>query len=105
MSSPGQLDRLDVKRWLILAGTTVLVALIDFAARTVVPELEKMGGPTNALIALGLTLAIDFARRWLTNTNVVKPEDVPKIQVDVTKDPEIPGTKTSIIDWVKAKIS
>jgi hypothetical protein len=103
MSNSGQIDKLDIKKWLTLAGITALVAVMDFVAKSVIPELEAIGGSTNALIALALTLGLDFLRRWLTPTNVVKPEDVNKISVDISKDETIPGKRLSIIDWVKNK--
>jgi hypothetical protein len=105
MSDPGKLDKLDLKRWLTLAAITAAVSVIDFVATAVIPELESMGGSTNVMLALGLTLAIDFFRRLISPTNIVKPEDAPKIQVDTRKDENIPEPRVGIIDWVRAKLS
>lgn len=82
MASPaGKITVDDFKRWGILFLQVVIAGAIDITAQTVIPELQALGGPINSAIALGLTLVLDLARRYLTDTRKVPPTEAESLVV------------------------
>lgn len=79
MASPaGKINGDDFRHWGYVALMACLAALLDVAANVVIPELSEAGGSVNATIVAVLTLVLDLARRWLSDTRKVTPEEADK---------------------------
>lgn len=71
MAAPLKLDKKDFIRWGWIALAAAIAAVLDVITIYVVPDLQTMGG-TMALVATALVLLVDLARRYVTDTRVVK---------------------------------
>jgi uncharacterized protein (DUF697 family) len=99
-SEPKKIDMLDVKRWGVVALIGAGIGAINAIAGQIIPEISDMGGQINAAIVLVLTFAVDFARRYLTDTRVVEPEEVEKLVVNTKNEDSVKEDKVSLLDWI-----
>lgn len=93
MGSPkGKICKQDLQHWGSVAAIACTMSVLDVVGTTVVPQLENAGGTTNTILVTVLTLTVDLARRWLTDTSK-NPEPTPtpspqpdNIDTDVDND-------------------
>lgn len=82
MASPSKrIAKSDVKKWLGMVAIGALAGAIDVLAINVIPDIKDLGGTTNGMIVIGLTLAVDAVRRFLQDTRVVDEDEVDKLVV------------------------
>jgi hypothetical protein len=99
-SKPKNIDMLDVKRWGVIALIGAGIGAVNAVAGQIIPEIGEMGGSTNTMIVLVLTFAVDFARRYLTDTRVIEPQEVEKLVVNTKEEVSVPEDKVSLLDWI-----
>ena len=99
-SEPRSIDKLDLKRWGVLVGVGAGIGALNAIVGQVIPEIGEMGGSLNTSIVLVLTLAVDFVRRYLTDTRVIQPEEVEKLVVNTKEEVSVPEDKVSLLDWI-----
>jgi hypothetical protein len=99
-SKAKSIDVIDIKRWgvIVLIGATI--GAINAVAGQVIPEISEMEGSTNTIIVLALTMAVDFARRYLTDTRVIQPQEVEKLIVNTENEQSVPEKRVSLVDWI-----
>ena len=95
------IDGSDLKRWGVLVGTGAAVGALSVVAGQVIPEISEMGGSVNAMIVLSLTFAVDFARRFLTDTRVIEKVEVEKMVVLDKNPATLKNEKISVIGWAR----
>jgi hypothetical protein len=72
MGSPRlKIDSTDIKRWGWIALAACIASILDVIIIHVVPDLQQKGG-SMTLIATSLILIVDFLRRYVTDTRVMK---------------------------------
>jgi hypothetical protein len=99
-SEPKKIDMLDVKRWGVIALIGAGIGAVNAIAGQIIPEISEMGGQVNTMIVLALTFAVDFARRYLTDTRVIEPQEVEKLVVNTKNEVSVPEDKVSLLDWI-----
>jgi hypothetical protein len=99
-SEPKKIDILDVKRWGVIALIGAGIGAVNAVAGQIIPEISEMGGQVNTMIVLVLTFAVDFVRRYLTDTRVVEPEEVEKLVVNTKNEDSVQEDKVSLLDWI-----
>jgi hypothetical protein len=104
-SKSKSIDKTDIKRWGVVVLIGAGVGAINALAGQVIPEIRDIEGPTTTFIVLGLTLVIDFLRRYFKDTSVVDPENVEKLTVNTKEDVTIKEDNVGLIDWILRKRS
>jgi hypothetical protein len=99
-SKPNNIDKQDIKRWGVIVLIGAGIGAINAVAGQIIPEISEIGSSTSAVIVLVLTMAVDFLRRYLTDTRVIEPQEVEKLVVNTKNEDSVPENKTSLIDWI-----
>lgn len=82
-SEVGKISKTELAHWgwLVLIGSFAVV--LDVVAKEVIPYLQSTDGTFNAALVAGLTILLELARRFLTNTKTEPSKEDPTKMVPV----------------------
>lgn len=105
MPSPRKhLDKTDFKRWGVIVLIGAIAGALNAIGLQIIPEMQEFDNGMIGAVALALTVLIDLARRFISDTRLIpKRDDEKLIVVDDENLPIKQSLWSRFKTWIQKK--